>query len=165
MKKIIKIARENNCGIKLEKLTNINKIKEKKSKKSRKSFRSTLNSWSYSQLGNMIFYKAQLQGIPVHYVDPKFTSQRCSRCGKVNKRNRKGKKFKCVDVNCKHIDHADANAAFGIALAPKLVDPNETEIIRNESTDTSIEQRNVNLSENVYTFSEAIDTTLEPPQL
>jgi putative transposase len=57
-KKIVQIAKQNNCGIKLEKLTNI-----RKNKKNSKSFRYTLNSWSYYQLGQMIFYKAQLQEI------------------------------------------------------------------------------------------------------
>jgi putative transposase len=130
-KKMVQIAKENNCGIKLEKLTNI-----RKNKKNKKSFRYTLNSWSYYQLSQMIFYKAQLQGVPVQYIDPAYTSQNCSRCDHIGSRN--GKKFRCA--NCKHIDHADANAAFNIAKSSKLIAPNKTEIIRNGCTDKPKEQ-------------------------
>src|ERR1700676_3409452 len=81
-KQIVSFAKENQCGIKLEKLTGI-----RNSKKNNKSFRYTLNSWSYYQLGVMIAYKALLQGIPVQYIDPAYTSQNCSRCGHLGKRN------------------------------------------------------------------------------
>jgi putative transposase len=146
-KKIVQIAKDNNCGIKLEKLTNI-----RKNKKNSKSFRYTLNSWSYYQLGQMIFYKAQLQGIPVQYIDPSYTSQNCSRCDHIGNRN--DKSFRCA--NCKHIDHADANAAFNIAKSSKLIDPDKTEIIRNGCTDKPKEQCCVGRTTSI---------TLEPPML
>jgi len=117
-KKIVEYAKENNSGIKLEDLTNI-----RKNKKNSKAFRYTLNSWSYYQLGQMICYKAQLQGIPVAYISPAFTSKNCSRCNIEG--NRKGKVFKCA---CGHIDHADANASFNIAMREPLVETIKTEI-------------------------------------
>lgn len=111
-KEIVRYAKENNSGIKLEKLTNI-----RKNKKNKKSFRYTLNSWSYYQLGQMICYKAQLQGIPIQYIDPRNTSQKCSRCGNIG--NRRGKKFKCE--SCNHTDHADVNAGFNISTSVEII--------------------------------------------
>ena len=133
-KQIVSFAKENQCGIKLEKLTGI-----RNSKKNNKSFRYTLNSWSYYQLGVMIAYKALLQGIPVQYIDPAYTSQNCSRCGHLGKRN--GKIFKCS--NCRHTGHADVNASFNIAKSDALISATEKKIGGNGDTDTPMRQRNV----------------------
>jgi putative transposase len=132
-KQIVQFAKDNNCGIKLEKLTGI-----RNSKKNRKSFRYTLNSWSYYQLGVMIAYKALLAGIPVQYIDPAYTSQNCSRCGRLGKRN--GKKFKCE--NCNHTGHADVNASFNIAKSNALISSTEKKIGKDGGTETPMRQSN-----------------------
>jgi putative transposase len=72
-------------------------------------------SWSYFQLEQYITYKASLQGVPVIYIRPEYTSQECSKCGSINKTNTKH--YKCS--NCGHEDHRDANAAFNIAIRAK----------------------------------------------
>ncbi len=105
-KRIVQEAKQNGMGIKLEYLQGI------RSARSSRNFRYSLNSWSFYQLETMIEYKARLLGIPVVYVDPYHTSKECSKCGQIG--NRSGKKFECP--YCGHVDHADANASFNIAL-------------------------------------------------
>ncbi len=68
------------------------------------------NQWAFAQLENLILYKAALRGVPVLHVDPRYTSQMCSRCGKIQKPDEK--RYKCA--SCGHKDHRDANAAFNI---------------------------------------------------
>jgi len=117
---ICDFALQNRSGIKLEKLTNIRKNCTKKYKKKTNS---SLNSWSFAALQQMIEYKAKLLGIPVIYVNPFNTSKKCSKCGEIGERDKKS--FKCP--SCGHVDHADVNAAFNIALTP-AIDCIKTEI-------------------------------------
>jgi len=112
-KKIIDIAEENKCNIKLENLKGI-----RRSAKVRRSFKYALNSWSFYQLQQFIEYKAKQQGLVVLYIAPEYTSKSCSRCGHIGNRN--DKIFKCP--HCGHVDHADAQAAFNIAKRQISID-------------------------------------------
>ena len=122
--KIVEIAEENHAGIVLEDLKNIRKTATVS-----KSFKYSLNSWSFYQLKTFIDYKAKLQGIPVAHIDPRNTSKTCSRCGRIGYRT--AKQFKCL---CGHIDHADVNVSFNIALRKHaLVNSAQTEMCRREA--------------------------------
>lgn len=71
----------------------------------------SLNSWSFYELQQFIEYKARLSGIDVVYINPKYTSQACSKCGVVDKSNRKRNNYSC---NCGNNIHSDLNAARNI---------------------------------------------------
>lgn len=71
-----------------------------------------LNSWAFYELQQFIEYKAKKEGIEVVYVNPKYTSQTCSKCGVVAKSNRKRNLYSC---KCGNRLHSDLNAARNIA--------------------------------------------------
>lgn len=111
-RKIVDVAKSHHAALVFEDLTGI-----RKTRKQYRSFRYALHSWSFYQLQTFVEYKSKLLGVPVIYVNPAYTSQDCSRCGA--RGNRDGKEFKCPI--CGHVDHADVNAAFNIALRHKSV--------------------------------------------
>lgn len=72
-----------------------------------------LKQWSYYDLQTKIENKAAEAGIKVVYIDPKYTSQRCSKCGYIHKDNRPTQEnFKCI--NCGFQANADYNASQNI---------------------------------------------------
>lgn len=111
--KVVQYAVENQVGIKVEALQGI-----RNRTKIARSFKYSLNSWSFRQFQTMLEYKAKMFGIPVAEIAPQYTSQDCSKCGL--RGNRNGKKFSCP--NCGHVENADVNASFNIALRPPLVE-------------------------------------------
>ena len=119
-RKLVSMAKEQNAALVFEDLSGI-----RKTKKQYRSFKYALHSWSFYQLQTFVEYKAKLLGVPVLYVDPAYTSQDCSRCGTRGQRN--GKDFKCP--TCGHVDHADVNAAFNIALKVRdMIDRTQKEM-------------------------------------
>ena len=103
-------------GLVLENIKNI-----RKTVKTRKKQRYSLNSWSFYQLQQMIEYKAKKLGIPIFYVEPQYTSQRCSRCGHIEEANRKSNLFQCN--KCETVEDSGANAGFNIAYLHKYSIP------------------------------------------
>jgi IS605 OrfB family transposase len=81
--------------------------------------------WRYFELQNFIEYKAKEAGIEVRYVNPRYTSRRCSECGHLNREftreyrdayRKEGKKarFKCP--KCDYEEDPDYNAARNLAV-------------------------------------------------
>jgi putative transposase len=77
------------------------------------SFEFSFENGSFFSLQQQVEKRAWDRGIPVIYVNPAYTSKRCSRCGSFGRRTRKH--FECP--HCGYIAHADVNAAFNIAAA------------------------------------------------
>ena len=83
-----------------------------RNKRSGKKINKWLGSWPFSQFESLLTYKAEALGKNVVFVDPRYTSQRCSQCGHVYKGNRQGSRFLCV--RCGFPAHADVDAAINI---------------------------------------------------
>jgi putative transposase len=91
----------------LKHIRSTSKIKKKGETKRR------LHSWSFAQFNTFLVYKAQEQGICVEKIDPRHTSQSCSRCGHQHRSNRKTQSlFLCK--HCGYCLNADLNAAYNI---------------------------------------------------
>ena len=107
-KAIVGSAQRSGRGIGLEDLKHI-----RRRVKARRASRSRLHSWSFHQLQAFLAYKAKRAGVPVVYVDPRYTSQACSCCGTIDKKNRPDQAtFLCIA--CGHEAKADFNAAINI---------------------------------------------------
>lgn len=79
----------------------------------KKNLNRVLSDVGLYSLRTKLEYKAERIGKNVVTVDPKYTSQKCSKCGHINKLNRQSQsKFKCV--KCGHTMNADLNAAINI---------------------------------------------------
>lgn len=72
-----------------------------------------LHAWSFAQLYGFIAYKAEERGIRVVRVDPRHTSQTCSRCGYQARNNRRSQAL-FVCRQCAYSLNADLNAAINI---------------------------------------------------
>jgi IS605 OrfB family transposase len=86
-----------------------------------KDHRTRLSKWAFYQLQQFIEYKALEQGIPVVYVDPKYTSQMCPKCGFVHKSNRDRKlhMFKCK--KCGYTSNDDRINIRDRAVVPRYI--------------------------------------------
>ena len=104
-KALIDFAVDNNCGIiQMEDLSGITK-----------ETNAFLKNWSYDDLQSKIKYKAEAQGIQVVLVNPRYTSQRCSKCGNINTDNRLNQATFCC-TSCGFEENADYNASQNLAV-------------------------------------------------
>lgn len=107
-RQIVQFAIQQGAGvIKLENLKGIRRT----ARTSRKNNHS-LHSWTFYRLAHYIEYKANLVGIQVVYVDPRYTSQTCPQCGQRNKA--KDRVYRC---NCGYQAHRDLVGAKNILAA------------------------------------------------
>lgn len=79
-----------------------------------KRFNRMMSSWAFRQLIDFVSYKAEREGIPVIFVDPRGTSKTCSKCGNDSRYNRRKQgDFRCTQ--CGFEENADGNAVRNIA--------------------------------------------------
>jgi len=86
--------------------------KVRKDRRNRSGTNRKLSQWFFNAMTRACVSKAERLGILVDYINPAYTSQRCSKCGQLGVR--KGHHFNCA---CGHSDHADVNASHNIRLS------------------------------------------------
>lgn len=74
---------------------------------------SQFQQWAYAKFVEIVEYKTESTTLFVDFVNPAYTSQRCSHCGFTHDDNRDDKLFDCLD--CEYEANADYNAAKNIA--------------------------------------------------
>ena len=74
-----------------------------------------LQHWTYYDLQTKIENKAKEHGIKVVKVNPRYTSQRCSKCGHIDPRNRPSQSQFCCTA-CGFMTNADFNASQNISI-------------------------------------------------
>lgn len=104
-KSIVEKAKHYNYSIAVE---NLKGLREGEASQ---TLREMLHRWRYRDLCDKIEYKAEAEGIPVNYIDPRNTSKTCSKCGSKNKVGA-SKQYKCS--NCGIELNRDLNAARNI---------------------------------------------------
>jgi putative transposase len=117
-KALVADAERTGRGISLEKLKGIRaRVTARGSEQ-----RARLGNWGFAQLGGFVAYKAQRVGVPVVFVDPRYTSRQCAECGCIDKRNRPNQAtFSCI--SCGHQAPADFNAARNIRARAIVATP------------------------------------------
>ena len=99
----------------------------------------SMSEQAWSTFFFMLEYKAERAGTRFEKVDPKYTSQTCSRCGTVDAESRKDERFRCV--HCGFTDDADHNAAVNVLSRGMSIwgfpDAGELVIAGTDSTSTT----------------------------
>jgi IS605 OrfB family transposase len=95
-------------------LENLKDIRKRTRMRRKTETQRRIHSWSFAQLRGFIGYKAEERGCMVVAVDPRHTSQACSRCGHRARNNRRSRDL-FVCRMCGYSLHADLNGARNIA--------------------------------------------------
>jgi IS605 OrfB family transposase len=95
-------------------LENLKDIRKRTKARRKTETKRLIHAWSFAQLKAFIGNKAEERGMTVVVVDPRHTSQACSRCGYTARTSRRSRaRFVCR--KCGYELHADLNAARNIA--------------------------------------------------
>jgi IS605 OrfB family transposase len=95
-------------------IENLMEIRSNTKQRSKQQKRA-MHQWSFNRLRDLLTYKAEARGCMVVGVDPRKTSQRCSRCGHIHRSNRRSQsRFKCR--KCGFELNADLNGSRNIAV-------------------------------------------------
>ena len=116
-KALVTKAKRHNLGIALEDLSGITKRTTVC-----KAQRSRRHNWSFFQLRQFVSYKSEIFGVPVQFVDPRYTSQSCPKCGHISKSNRPTRDAFCCE-QCGFSGRADHIAAINIAARAVINQP------------------------------------------
>jgi len=97
-------------------LEGVQKVRLEKIKNLRKGKKTSkfMNRWTYTEIFDKLEDKCLQSGVQIEYINPTYTSQRCSVCGWTRKKNRDGILFKCD--KCGFEANADLNASINISL-------------------------------------------------
>jgi IS605 OrfB family transposase len=115
-KKLVQKAKTLKVGLKLEDLNFKKQVPQKGWTKEWKDNNAKRGKWAFGQLRMFIDYKAKLAGVPVLYINPAYTSQKCSNCGHTCEENRLTQEsFVCI--SCGYFANADYNASINISRA------------------------------------------------
>ena len=95
-------------------LENLKDIRKRTKARRRSQTKRRMHSWPFLSLKAKIEYKAEERGCMVVAVDPRHTSQACSRCGHTARNNRRSRDL-FVCRSCGFQLHADLNGARNIA--------------------------------------------------
>lgn len=92
---------------------NLTHIRRRARRKKHTEGQRRLHSWSFAQLYAFTAYKAQEKGIGVAKIDPRHTSQTCSKCRHQARNNRRSQSLFLCRI-CGYCLSADLNASYNI---------------------------------------------------
>ncbi len=108
LSKLLVQSVESGATLVFEDLTNI-----RGRAKMKRATRRRLHGWGFAQFQAFVTYKAEAKGVKIGFVDPRYTSQKCSQCGHIERGNRPTQsEFRCK--KCGFECHADYNASINI---------------------------------------------------
>jgi IS605 OrfB family transposase len=115
---VVKLAKQFNANIAIERLKHLRKHNGEWSRKSRRK----TNRIPYSFFRHALKCVAEREGVLIKEVKPNYTSQTCPTCGHIGRENWRGYvRFKCV--KCGYEADRDRAASLNIALrATKVAD-------------------------------------------